>query len=109
MPDLTFTPEELETLRVALLSAHYNADDEERALRRILDSGTYADEDDRKVTEWGRTQAALRAMRYHLLAERVMAAQGDTPRDPDVDTPKGSEAAPDTPKGPPGHAESHDL
>lgn len=77
MAELSFTPEELETLRVALLSAHYAADDEERALRRKLDQMTPRFTPEWSSTEDGRAKAALRAMAYHLLAERVMAVQGE--------------------------------
>lgn len=74
MAELSFTPEELETLRVALLTAHYAADDEERALRRRMTEWD-VDDDARARIEHGRAKAALRAMAYHLLAERVLAAQ----------------------------------
>lgn len=71
MTTLDFTPEELETLRVALLSAHYAADDEERALRaRAADSPLQ-----RALDEDGAIRAATRAHAYQILAERVMAAQ----------------------------------
>lgn len=80
MADLSMAQEELETLRVALLSAHYSALDEERALRARLDSGGYANDSEREAVDSGRAAAGLRAFRYQVLLERVMAAQHtDTP------------------------------
>lgn len=68
---IPFTVQELETVRVALLSAHYSASDEERTLRALMD-GSEAER--QKVLAIDRADAALRAMRYSLLVERVMAA-----------------------------------
>jgi len=70
-----FAAEELEALRVALMTSHYHALDEERALRSLLDLGHYEDADHRKVIDSGRADAALRAFRYHLLAERIVREQ----------------------------------
>jgi len=70
---MEFTAEELEHLRVALLSAHYSALDEERALRDGLDYGGLSPEA-RERGEESRAKAALRAYAYHLLAEKVMVA-----------------------------------
>lgn len=72
MRELSFTDQELETLRVALLSAHYSALDEERVLRDRLD-GLPRASDEALKTDHSRSMAALRAMRYGLLAERVLA------------------------------------
>jgi len=75
MADLSFTAEELETLRVALLSAHYSALDEERALRTGIERGGLSPEV-RERAEDDRAKAAMRAFRYHLLVERVLKARG---------------------------------
>jgi len=71
---MEFAPEELEHLRVALLSAHYSALDEERSLRTGIDYGGLSPEAHERAEE-SRAKAALRAMAYHLLVERVMAKQ----------------------------------
>jgi len=78
---MEFTAEELDTLRVALLSAHYSALDEERHLRRLLDVGIHPGEEsaERQRAEESRAKAALRAMAYHLLVERVMAERQKMP------------------------------
>jgi len=78
MTAMEFSPQELETLRVALLSAHYAADDEERALHRKLEALPHLSPE-WMAAEDGRAKAAMRAFAYHLLAERVMAAQESTP------------------------------
>lgn len=74
---MLFTAGELATLREALMTCHYLASDEEKTLRRQLDLGHVEDEDHRRATEIGRVDAAYRAFRYHLLAERVLAAKPD--------------------------------
>jgi hypothetical protein len=75
---MVFTVEELETLRVALLSAHYSAMDEERALRDGLEYGGLSPAA-RERGEESRAKAALRAHAYHLLVERVMAERQKLP------------------------------
>lgn len=75
MPDkafVGFTVHELETLRVALQSAYYSAADEERVLTGAPDGES---NEDRRIREYGRTQAARRMQAYHLLTERVINAK----------------------------------
>lgn len=70
MPQIYFGDEELPVLREALLTCYYLASDEERSLAARL-RGTELDATERSVTEHGRAAAALRAMRYAVLADRV--------------------------------------
>jgi hypothetical protein len=78
--DLSFTTEELETLRVALQSAYYSAADEERhladRLAKYRPKHNGAACRDCELDEHGRVEAARRMQRYHLLTERVLAAKG---------------------------------
>lgn len=63
--------EETDALREALATCFYHASDEERALRDKLALGGL-DENERRVTEHGMTEAARRRMRYSLLHDRVL-------------------------------------
>jgi len=83
MPQVFFTDEELPVVREALMTCYYLAADEERALASRLRS-TELDATERSVADHGRAAAALRAMRFMVLADRVRVAPSDRPR---PDTP----------------------